>query len=129
VAARFEGMVLLVEDEPKVLEVTREMLESLGFQVLATVSPVEALRLYEAHRPAIRLVLSDAVMPEMSGPELLVALRARDPDVRVVFMSGYPLGSSRGTSLPDGVPWIQKPFRRDALAEVIRRVLSLRESV
>jgi PAS domain S-box-containing protein len=128
-AARFEGMVLLVEDEPKVLEVIREMLESLGFQVLATVSPVEALRLYEAHRPAIRLVLSDAVMPEMSGPELLVALRARDPDVRVVFMSGYPLGSSRGTSLPDGVPWIQKPFRRDALAEVIRRVLSLRERV
>ncbi|GBC84794.1 Sensor kinase CckA [bacterium HR11] len=119
----FRGTVLLVEDEPKVLEVTRDMLESLGFQVLAVSSPTEALRLYEARRPEITLVLSDAVMPEMSGPELLAALRARDPDVRVVFMSGYPLGSAPGTPPATDVPWVQKPFRRDALAEALRAAL------
>jgi len=122
-AIEFRGTVLLVEDEPKVLEVTRAMLESLGFQVLAAVTPVEALRLYEAHRPEIALVLSDAVMPGMSGPELLAALRARDPDVRVVLMSGYPLGSAGGRLSAIDVPWLQKPFRRDDLVQAIRRAL------
>lgn len=121
--ARFHGTILLVEDEPKVLEVTRDMLEALGFRVLATTSPAEALRLYETHRPEIALVLSDTVMPGMSGPELLAALRARDPDVRCVLMSGYPLGDARGLGARVDVPWIQKPFRRDDLAQAIRQAL------
>ncbi|MCS7311983.1 MAG: ATP-binding protein, partial [Acidobacteria bacterium] len=122
--AEFHGTVLLVEDEPKVLETTRDMLESLGFRVLATTNPVEALRLYEAHRPEITLVLSDTIMPEMSGPELLKFLRARDPDVRFVFMSFHPLGNARGPWAEVDVPWVQKPFCRDDLVQVLQQALS-----
>ncbi len=117
--------VLLVEDEPLVRTSTRRVLERLGYRVIEAKHGGEALSLWEARRGEIDLVLTDVMMPELGGPELAVRLRASDPAVRVVFMSGY-MGddaATESTPLSAREPFIQKPFSADTLARQVRGVL------
>ncbi|MGH7304822.1 MAG: hybrid sensor histidine kinase/response regulator, partial [Candidatus Rokuibacteriota bacterium] len=88
-AGRATGTILLVEDEAEVLGLAHEILGSEGFTVLAARDPDEALLVAGAHGAAIDLVLTDVVMPTMSGPDLVERLRAARPDLRAVYMSGY----------------------------------------
>jgi two-component system, cell cycle sensor histidine kinase and response regulator CckA len=116
--------VLLVEDEPTILNMTQGMLEKLGYQVLATGTSSEALKLAEKQTGSIHLVITDVVMPEMNGLDLVNQLRIFCPDIKVIFMSGYTPNviAHRGV-LPDGVNFIQKPFYKKDLATKVREAL------
>ena len=123
-SSRGDETILLVEDENTILQAARRVLESLGYRVLATSSPEEALKLVDSHRDRIRLVLSDVIMPEMNGPELIRQMLERHPTLRYLFMSGYAanLIAKQGVR-EDSVNFIQKPFTRKSLAQTVRRAI------
>ena len=116
--------ILLVEDEPALLEMCQSMLGRLGYTVLSARSPDEAIRLTRSHGGEIDLLLTDVVMPGMNGRELAQRLLATNPQVRVLFMSGYnsELVAHHGVLL-EGVHFLQKPFSVNALATKVREAL------
>jgi len=117
--------VLLVEDELALLEVGKSMLESLNYRVLSALSPVEALRLVTSQPNEVRLMITDMVMPEMSGRELAERVHAVAPKVRCLFVSGYAteVVGERGI-LDSDVAFLHKPFSRAELAAKARQVLT-----
>ena len=116
--------VLLVEDEPMVLEVARHMLEGLGYTVLPVISPADAIRIARAKGREIDLLLTDVVMPDMNGPELARRLLADHPHLRCLFVSGYFSDSAAmRDGLVQGIDLLQKPFSTTELAQRVRRVL------
>jgi len=116
--------VLVVEDNASLKRLTSRALESQGYQVLAAESPTEALELADRHPGPIHLLLTDVVMPVMNGRELSHRLLATRPDVRVLFMSGYPADViSRGGIVAPGIALLQKPFTAQSLAAKVREVL------
>ncbi|MEW6754573.1 MAG: ATP-binding protein [Candidatus Latescibacterota bacterium] len=116
-------VVLVVEDEPRVLETARDLLQSLGYGVRTATTGREGLRAYEAHRAQIALVLTDLVMPEMGGEELIRALRERDPGLPIVVMSGYPAGVAGGGPAAGAAPHLPKPLLLEPLARVVHAAL------
>jgi len=116
--------VLLVEDEPAIIKMCQMMLERLGYQVLTTGKPSEALRLAGNHAGEIHLLITDVVMPEMNGRELADELCALFPDIKTLFMSGYTANviAHRGV-LEEGVNFIQKPFSINDLSVKVRTAL------
>ena len=116
--------VLLVEDETSVRALARRVLVRGGFRVLEASTPTEALRLASEHAPEIRLVLTDVVMPEMSGPALAQQLEEIVPGVRVLFVSGYTDDEvvSRGLGTAE-IDLLQKPFSAQQLVERVREAL------
>lgn len=116
--------ILLVEDEPTVLELIRRTLESYGYTVLHASTPARALRAVQDHDARVDLLLTDVVMPGMDGRALATRLRGVDPTLRVLFMSGYSsdVVTERGL-LPAEVALITKPFTPTALAARVREVL------
>jgi CheY-like chemotaxis protein len=116
--------VLLVEDEPALLAVVRETLESLGYAVLAAGTPGDAVLLCEAHAAEIHLLLTDVVMPTMNGRDLKERLEKIKPGLRTVFMSGHTANAmtQRGIVQTD-LHFLQKPFTRAGLAAKIREAL------
>jgi signal transduction histidine kinase len=116
--------ILLVEDEPVVLEVCQVMLEHLGYRVLTATNGQRALAVYTAHQHEIALVLMDMIMPVMGGVQLFHALRELQPAVKAVVMTGYPLEEKGRQLLAEGIlAWIQKPLNPAQLAQTLRRVL------
>jgi PAS domain S-box-containing protein len=123
-AAHGQETVLLVEDEPQLMELIRQMLESLGYQVFSAVTPGSAIRLAEEHAGEIHLLITDLVMPEMNGIDLSKHIQKHHPLVRSLFMSGYPTGGLGTWGLLDeGVHFLQKPYSINELAGKIREVL------
>ncbi len=116
--------VLLVEDEEALLKLGKLLLERLGYTVLAASGPGEALQLAEAYPDAIHLLLTDVIMPEMSGRDLWERLRVLRPGLKCLFMSGYTANviAHHGV-LEEGVHFLQKPFPREVLASKLREVL------
>ena len=115
--------VLLVEDEPSILEVTKLMLESLGYEVLSADTPGRAVTLAETHE-AIHLVLTDVVMPEMNGRDLAGRLCVMHPNLKCLFMSGYTADViAHHEVLDKGVHFLQKPFSKEELAARVRSAL------
>lgn len=109
--------ILLVEDELMILNLGREMLEALGYRVLTANTPGEALRLAQEHKGAIDMLLTDIVMPEMNGSDLAARLQATLPDLKTLFMSGYPANIiSQHGILREGVKFLHKPFSKNELA-------------
>jgi PAS domain S-box-containing protein len=116
--------VLLVEDEVSILKVGRAMLERLGYTVLAAGKPSEAIRLAGEHAGAIHLVLTDVVMPEMNGKELVEQLKLKHPGLKCLYMSGYTANViAHHGILEKGVSMIQKPFSLKDLATKVRDAL------
>lgn len=116
--------VLLVEDEPSVLEVGKAMLEHLGYRILTATNGHEALDMYETYRDEIALVLMDLVMPEMDGIQLLSALKELNPSIKAVMMSGYPLGEETEQLMDQGIStWLQKPLKPAQLAQAVSQAL------
>ena len=124
-AAAVQGTetVLLVEDEEALRSLLRELLESFGYAVLEAGHGVEALSVVSAHPGTIHLVLSDMVMPQMTGRELADRLAVVRPGIKVLFMSGYPAGAAPSHEVPPEASYIEKPFTADALAGAVRAVL------
>ncbi len=116
--------ILMVEDEEVVRQVTRKILETKGYKVLEAAGGPAALALSEQHRGAIQLLLTDVLMPEMSGKDLAKRLALRRPETRVLFMSGHTENAivHHGVLKP-GIAFIQKPFRLEALVHKVREVL------
>jgi PAS domain S-box-containing protein len=117
-------VILVVEDDDQVRTVVSKGLPRLGYEVLVVRNAEEALALSDKHPGRIDLLLTDVVMPGLSGPQLADRLTARRPETRVVFMSGYPEAQdpALGFSL-DGRSYLQKPFALAELAEKIRTAL------
>ena len=123
-APRGTETVLLVEDDDIVRDLAGEILRVNGYTVLAAPHGGEAIVLCERHPGAVDLLLTDVVMPQLNGRELVERVRPLRPAMKVLFMSGYTgraLGS-QGTLEP-GTPFIQKPFTPDALTRKVREVL------
>ncbi len=116
--------ILVVEDEPMILEMTREMLEFHGYTVLSAERPGEALHMVDEYEGAIHLLLTDLVMPEMNGWDLAEKLRNLRPDIKCLFMSGYSSSViARRGILDETVNFIQKPFSIQELTTRVRHVL------
>lgn len=120
--------VLVVDDDDAILNLVKKCLEQLGYAVLTAVSPLEAIRLTETHRQKIRLVLTDVIMPEMNGRELVKRLMSLKPDLKHLFMSGYTADviAGRGALGEEG-GFIQKPFKMNTLAVKVSEALGRKE--
>jgi len=116
--------VLLLEDDQEVRRITRRILSHQGYEVLEAAHPDEAIRLVAEGGARIDLLLTDVVLPHMSGKSCFEVLRGSLPDLKVVFMSGYTENviAHRGV-LDNGTHFIQKPFTKEALSLKIRTVL------
>jgi two-component system, cell cycle sensor histidine kinase and response regulator CckA len=116
--------ILVVEDEESLREVAREVLESSGYRVLTASCGKEALSVSAAHPEPVRLLLTDVVMPGMSGPELAERLRPDRPEMSVLYMSGYTeeVVAQHGT-MRRGTRLLTKPFSVTALAQSVHEVL------
>jgi PAS domain S-box-containing protein len=116
--------ILLVEDEPQLRELTRMALAARGYSVVEAVNPDEAERLAEKYGAKIHLLLTDVIMPGISGRELAKRLSARQPAMRILYMSGYTYNViAQGGTLERGVAFLQKPFTPSGLVEKVREVL------
>jgi PAS domain S-box-containing protein len=116
--------ILLLEDEPAILEMTTTMLQLLGYTVLAAGTTEEALRLAVMHEGEIDLLLTDVIMPEMNGRDLAGRLLVGQPEMRVLFMSGYAANILTHQGVLDaGVNFLEKPFSMQELAAKVRQTL------
>ena len=117
-------VVLLVEDESAILNVTAQLLSIQGYEVLAASTPSEAIRLAREYRGEIHLLMTDVIMPEMNGLDLSKNIRTFAPRIKCLFMSGYTANviALHGV-LDEGTHFIQKPFSMAALASKVREAL------
>jgi two-component system cell cycle sensor histidine kinase/response regulator CckA len=116
--------VLLVEDEGLILRLAKTVLERLGYTVLATRTPLEALAKAERYAHTIHLLMTDVVMPGMNGSQLKERIQNLIPDLKVLFMSGYTADAVAHRGILDGdIHFLQKPFSIQSLAEKVREVL------
>lgn len=120
---RSGARILLVEDDPRVRSATVEALEDLDYRPVACASAEEALAAFE--RQSFDLVISDVIMPGMTGPELIRGLKRRFPDLAVLFVTGY-VGEGEGEDLV-GYELLRKPFTVDALNAAVATALSRAE--
>jgi PAS domain S-box-containing protein len=128
-ALRGHETILLAEDSRDLRDMAREYLESVGYTVLEAASGKEALQRAKDFEGRIHLLLTDVVMPEMSGPELAGQLRALFPGIKVILTSGYTdVALAPQGVLDPAVAFIQKPYRPKALALKIREVLGESDS-
>jgi PAS domain S-box-containing protein len=116
--------ILLVEDEPALLRISRRVLENLGYRVLAARGPGEAIQLAREHAGTIHLLMTDVVMPEMNGRDLAKNLLSQYPHLKRLFMSGYTADVIAHHGVLDpGIHFLQKPFTVEALADKVREAL------
>jgi len=119
-----EEVILLVEDDDLVRRAAREVLRRQGYSVIEARSAEEALLLCERWHGTIHAMVSDVVMPKVSGPELTERLREKRPELRVLFMSGYTDETVvERARFPAGAAFLQKPFTPDVLARRVRDLL------
>ena len=121
--------ILVVEDEQGVRELTTKMLKRMGYHVLAAAGGAEALALAGGYAGHIALVVTDVVMPNMSGRQLARELRRRRPDMNILFISGYTENTiSQHDLLEDGAAFLAKPFSGETLARKVREALAGRRA-
>jgi len=118
--------ILVVDDEPAVLETVRDGLAAHGYQVLTAGGGDEAMQVAQAHQGPIALALVDVVMPGMSGPEVVQRLHATRPELKVLFMSGFSTEVVVVHGLDTGDPILVKPFSLDTLGRKVREILDYR---
>jgi nitrogen-specific signal transduction histidine kinase len=118
------GTILLVDDEPAVAAVGKDMVEKLGYRVLLAAGGEQAISIYRQHRKTIRLVILDMIMPGMSGGETYDRIKALNPDARVLLASGYSLNGQAAEFMKRGCNgFIQKPFNLRILSQKIRTII------
>ena len=122
-----DAVILVVEDEPWLLALARDMLETSGYTVLAADGPERALELAAGYSGEIHLLLTDVIMPNLNGRDLARRLRAIRPQIRHMYMSGYTADvlAPHGV-LDDGVVFIEKPFTKQALFQKVKEALGVR---
>jgi PAS domain S-box-containing protein len=116
--------ILLVEDEPTILEMSRSMLQIFGYTVISAESPQEALKKSLEHKGGIDLLITDVIMPEMNGRELSKKIISHHPEIKCLFMSGYTAEIIAHQSvLDEDMNFIQKPFTMKTLGEKVKTVI------
>ena len=119
------GRVLLVEDEDAVRSFAVEALRRQGYEVLQASTGQEALEVMAESDKPVDLVVSDVIMPEMDGPTMYKTMRATNPDMKIVFMSGYPDDAFKNSLDPDATfAFLQKPFSLAQLAAKVKEELA-----
>jgi two-component system cell cycle sensor histidine kinase/response regulator CckA len=122
--ARGSETILLVEDEEEVRELAREILEQMGYTLLTAGDPAESIRISRGGAGVIHLLVTDVVMPGMSGRQLADQLVSERPRLKVLYMSGYTDDAIVHHGVLDpGVAFVQKPFTPDSLSRKVREVL------
>jgi PAS domain S-box-containing protein len=117
--------VLLVEDDDALRKLATQILSDAGYTVLSASNGEQAQSLGEAHPEPIDLLVSDVIMPRMGGPMLAARLRVKQPDLKVLYISGYSENTiAREGVLPPGIRLLQKPFNAEQLLEMVRSVLA-----
>jgi DNA-binding NtrC family response regulator len=117
--------ILVVDDEPMALKLVQTILEKRGFEVLVSTSAKKALELFEKDREKIELLISDIVMPEMDGTQLASKLVSVNPDLPVLFMSGFVTENEvADTSAIAQFAFIRKPFRPATLVQAVQKMLT-----
>jgi two-component system cell cycle sensor histidine kinase/response regulator CckA len=120
-------VVLLVEDEELVREMTQSYLGARGYTVLVASSGADALQLVEESRPRVDVVLTDVVMPGMSGPDLIGHIESMLDQPAVVFMSGYT--ADKLGALEQSAEFVSKPFSLELLDQTLARVVRARRPI
>ena len=117
--------ILVVEDETVVRQLTREILEEHGYEVLEAGLGVGALKVWDKHRSRVQLLFTDIVMPEgISGLDLAARLQVPRPDLKVIFTSGYSADlAGRELNLREGQNFLAKPSRPHEIFAAVRRCL------
>jgi DNA-binding response OmpR family regulator len=118
--------ILVVDDEPTVLDTVRDGLTAHGYQVLKASGGEEALQVAQGHQGPIALALVDVVMPTMSGPEVAQRLHEARPDLKILFMSGFSTEVVVVHGLTVGDPLLVKPFSLESLARKVHEILDYR---
>jgi len=123
--------ILVVDDDPEVLALAVEVLRTAGYTVLGTADPRDALRLVRTHAKPLHLLLTDVVMPLMSGLELAAEVGAIRPEVRILLMSAYRISEIEDyqTRLAPGELFLDKPFTIPSLERAVRAALDYRAQV
>ncbi|MBU1109224.1 MAG: PAS domain-containing protein [Candidatus Riflebacteria bacterium] len=118
-------MLLLVEDDPGVMKMTKMLLERLGYRVIAAGAPRAAISLAKAHQDKIKLLITDVIMPEMDGRMLATQLQLISPELKILFMSGYTANVVAQQNILDAdTNFIQKPFSMRDIANKVHKVLN-----
>ncbi len=118
--------ILVVEDDENTLEAVCDILKTFNYRALPANSGMEALEVFERHRDKVALVISDMVMPGMSGAKLYTRLQEIDPSIKMVIITGYPFDEQDKAALSQGiVAWVQKPFVAEQIAAAIQEALPL----
>jgi len=120
--------VLVVDDMPGLLRLTERYLKALDYDVLAADHPRKAIDLVAREQMRVDLLLTDVVMPEMSGPQLFRQLEGLLPGLRCLYMSGYPADVIESDIGMHNVAVMPKPFTREELAEKLEGVLGRKDS-
>jgi DNA-binding response OmpR family regulator len=116
--------ILVVEDEPSVRELIAAVLEQRGYKVIKAADAYDAIHLSRQHPGSIEMLVTDVVMPKMSGPQLARQLLPQRPDMNVLYLSGHTDNAvAHHGVLEPGVEFLAKPFSQDALLKKIRNLL------
>jgi len=120
-----QGTILLVEDEDGLRSLNARGLRSRGYSVIEASNGIEALEALDAKNAAVDLVVSDVVMPEMDGPTLLKTMRERNPDLKIIFVSGYAEDAFE-KSLPENqqFAFLPKPFTLSQLVAAVKETMT-----
>jgi two-component system cell cycle sensor histidine kinase/response regulator CckA len=123
-AERGYETILIVEDEPEILEMTTMMLERLGYRVISASTPGEAIYLAKEYNGKIDLLVTDVIMPEMNGRDLAKNILHYHPNLKRLFMSGYTANVIAHHGVLDkGINFIQKPFSEENLGSKVREAI------
>ena len=129
-----QATILVVDDEPTIRELARRLLEREGFAVLDAASGADALAILDSPDEAVDVLLTDVVLPGLTGPALARRAQQRRRGIRVIFLSGYAEQSGGDLDLTElgvtsGVAFLAKPFTAPALLEAVRRAIAGSRSV
>src|SRR5262249_44163353 len=117
--------VLVIEDQEEVRTLAATVLRAYGYHVIEAASGAEALVLAQEHSSEIHLLLTDVILPGMNGKEVSERIRALNPRLKVLFMSGYTADIIARRGIPErDVAYLPKPFSPDSLAAKVREVLT-----
>ncbi|MFN7996601.1 MAG: response regulator [Bryobacteraceae bacterium] len=117
--------ILAVDDDPAILSLVGSILKSAGFLVLQAGNGWDALKIYESADSDVELLLTDVIMPDLNGPVLAARLRARKPNLKVLFISGYHDTRFVQRSMTDGFALLAKPFTPNGLLRAVHDCLGI----
>lgn len=118
--------ILIVEDEPEIMQITTKLLTHFGYNIFSTNNPLEAIKIVEENKGEIKLLITDVIMPDMNGMDLSKKIITIDPQIKILFMSGYTANiiENRG-ALDEKTNFIQKPF---PIEDLLRKIASILKS-